>query len=42
MDPVLRRLPWGRILGVLAAAAGVAWVVGYLAGLIVRFFWSMP
>jgi hypothetical protein len=34
----LRRIPWKAIGLVLAAAAAiVAWTVGYLAGLIVRF-----
>jgi hypothetical protein len=33
----LRRIPWKTIGLVLAGAAIVAWTVGYLAGLIVRF-----
>jgi hypothetical protein len=30
-------IPWGRVLLVLAGALAGAWLVGYLAGLIVRF-----
>jgi hypothetical protein len=33
----IRRIPWKTIGLVLAGAALVAWVVGFLAGLIVRF-----
>jgi hypothetical protein len=33
----LRRIPWKTIGLVLAGAAIVAWTVGYIAGLIVRF-----
>jgi hypothetical protein len=33
----LRRIPWKTIGLVLATAAIVAWTVGYIAGLIVRF-----
>ena len=34
------RIPWGRVLLVLAGALAGAWMVGFLAGLIVRFFAS--
>ncbi len=33
----IRRIPWKTIGLVLAGAAIVAWAVGFLAGLIVRF-----
>jgi hypothetical protein len=33
----LRRIPWKTIALVLAGAAIVAWTVGFIAGLIVRF-----
>jgi hypothetical protein len=35
--PPLRRIPWERIVLVLGAAAIVAWIVGFIAGLIVRW-----
>ena len=33
----IRRIPWKTIGLVLAGAAIIAWVVGFVAGLIVRF-----
>lgn len=33
----IQRIPWRRIGLVLAAAALIAWAVGFVAGLIVRF-----
>ena len=41
-SPTVRRIPWARILVVLAVAMLAAWAVGFLAGLIVRFFVPHP
>jgi hypothetical protein len=35
--PVFRRIPWKTIGFVLAGAAVVAWTIGFVIGLIVRF-----
>jgi hypothetical protein len=35
--PPVERVPWGRIAIVLTVAALAAWVLGFVAGLIVRF-----
>jgi hypothetical protein len=40
--PSVRRIPWAKIVAVLAAAMLAAWAVGFLAGLIVRFFVPDP
>ena len=36
-DPPLQRIPWQKIGLVLGGAAIVAWAVGFLVGLVVRF-----
>jgi hypothetical protein len=41
-SPTVRRIPWARIVFVLAAAMLAAWAVGFFAGLIVRFFVPHP
>ena len=35
--PVFSRIPWKTIGIVLAGAAIVAWIIGFVIGLIVRF-----
>ena len=32
----LKRVPWGKLTAVFAVAIVVAWVLGFLAGVIVR------
>jgi ferric-dicitrate binding protein FerR (iron transport regulator) len=36
-SPPWRRIPWRTIALVLAGAAVVAWTIGFIAGLLVRF-----
>ena len=34
----IRRLPWDKIVVLLAIAAICAWITGFMIGIIVRFF----
>jgi ferric-dicitrate binding protein FerR (iron transport regulator) len=36
-SPSWRRIPWRKIALVLAAAAVVAWTIGFVTGLLVQF-----
>jgi hypothetical protein len=36
---VARRIPWKRILLMIAMALAAAWLTGYAAGLLVRLVW---
>ena len=38
--PPVRRLPWNRIILLLAIAAIAAWIVGFLAGTVVRLLYG--
>jgi hypothetical protein len=37
----IRRLPWDKIVVLLAIAAMCAWITGFMVGIIVRFWTAM-